>query len=89
MIGVYTLFVILCRYLIDDLKDNNEAINFNRDSVEVQQIRKIILDYVAIVDPNELSCIELELDEIMELWEDRAVGKLDYYNYSLDGDKKK
>lgn len=87
--GLHTLFVILCRYLIDDLKDNNEAINFNRDSVEVQQIRKIILDYVAIVDPNELSCIELELDEIMELWEDRAVGKLDYYNYSLDGDKKK
>lgn len=87
--GLHTLFVILCRYLIEDLKGNSEAINFNADSVEVQQIKKIILEYVAIVDRNELEDVERELDEIMELWEDRAVGELDYYNYSKDGEKKK
>lgn len=87
--GLHALFVILCRYLVDDLKENSEAINFDADSPEVQKIRKIIMDYVAVVDKSELKNVERELAEIMEVWEDRAVGELDYYNYEKSQEKKK
>lgn len=66
--GLHALYVALCRYLIDNLRNNNQAVNFDPNDSEVKAIEKIIIDYVGKVDPNEQAAVAKELEEIKEAW---------------------
>ena len=76
--GLHALFVALCRYLIDGLLLDSNAIRFRKDDTRVIEIKNLILNYVSIVDPSELVAVTSELEEICELWDDKAVGTLSY-----------
>ena len=67
--ALQTLFIILCRYFIDELSDNCNANRFYADMEGVEEIKKYILDYVSIVDPDEYENVEEELIDIIVEWE--------------------
>ena len=67
--GLHALYVSLCRYLIDNLRGNNQAVHYHSSDPEVQKVEKIILDYVKRIDPNELYAVMDELKDIQEAWE--------------------
>ncbi len=76
--GLQALFVTLCRYLIEDLRENNDAKNFNPNSSEIIEIEKIIKEYVEVVDENELDMVIQELQDIEDAWEEKLGGELYY-----------
>lgn len=76
--GLQALFVTLCRYLIDDLRDNSSAKNFDENRSDVRNIEKMIVDYVRRVDERELDDLVYELQDIKLKWQDQAVGELYY-----------
>lgn len=76
--GLQALFVTLCRYLIENLRENDAASNFNKNSKETIMIEKIIKEYVEIVDESELDNVLEELQGIEEVWEDKTGGELYY-----------
>lgn len=76
--GLQALFVTLCRYLVDNLRDNSAASNFNKDSKETIMIEKIIKEYIEIVDERELDNVLDELQDIEEAWQDKTGGELYY-----------
>ena len=79
--ALQALYVILCRNLITNLKEDNDAINYTTDIPELAAIRKYILDYVSIVDPDEYKHVENDIDEIEAEWErkvEASNGKLCY-----------
>lgn len=76
--GLHALYVSLCRYLIENLRGNNQAINYRSDNPEIQKVEKIIIDYVRKVDPNELPAVIKELKDIQEAWDMAATGSLVY-----------
>lgn len=76
--GLHALYVSLCRYLIENLRGNSQAINYRSDNPEVQKVEKIIIDYVKKVDPDELSAVMDELKDIQDAWDIAATGSLVY-----------
>ena len=76
--GLHALYVSLCRYLIENLRSNSQAINYRSDNPEIQKVEKIIIDYVKKVDPNELSAVMDELKDIEDAWDIAATGSLVY-----------
>lgn len=76
--GLQALFVTLCRYLIDNLRENSAAGNFNKDNKEIVMIEKIIKEYVEKVDESELDDVLEELRDIEEAWHDKTGGELYY-----------
>lgn len=76
--GLHALYVSLCRYLIENLRSNNQAINFRSDNPEVQAVEKIIIEYVRRVDPSELDAVIDELKDIQDAWDVAATGSLVY-----------
>lgn len=76
--GLHALYVSLCRYLIENLRGNSQAINYRSDNPEVQKVEKIIIDYVRKVDPDELSAVMDELKDIQDAWDIAATGSLVY-----------
>lgn len=82
--GLHALFVTLCRYLIDDLKNETDAVNFDINSEYVKRIEKIICDYVYKVDPKEIENVKRELTQIEEKWEEQTAGTLCYHKYNYD-----
>ena len=76
--GLHALYVSLCRYLIDNLRGNNQAVNYHSDDPNVQKVEKIIIDYVRKVDPCELSAVMDELKDIEDAWDIAATGSLVY-----------
>lgn len=76
--GLHALYVSLCRYLIENLRGNSQAINYRSDNPEVQRVEKIIIDYVRRVDPNELAAVMDELKDIQNAWNIAATGSLVY-----------
>ncbi len=76
--GLQALFVTLCRYLIDNLRDNGSAANFDKDSREVIEVEKIIKEYVEIVDEAEIDMVLQELQDIEDEWTDKLGGELYY-----------
>ena len=68
----------MCRYLIDDLRDNSSAKNFDENRSDVRNIEKMIVDYVRRVDERELDDLVYELQDIKLKWQDQAVGELYY-----------
>lgn len=76
--GLHALYVALCRYLVDNLRNNGQAINYRSDDPAVQAVEKIIIDYVRKVDPEELSAVMDELNDIQAAWDVAATGALVY-----------
>ena len=79
--GLHALFVALCRYLIQDLRENGQAVNYRSDNPEIRKIERIIVDYVKKVDPDELTAVIHELKDIEDAWESQATDKLVYRGY--------
>lgn len=84
--GLHTLYVALCRYKVDNLRHNAQAVNYCSDDPEVQEIEKIIRDYVGEVDPAELGSVMNELKDIERMWESEAVGSLVYKSWRGEKD---
>lgn len=80
--ALQTLYVILCRYTIPELRGDADAINYKRDIPELENIRNYICGYVNIVDPDELENVKSEIESIEEEWENRVYRreKLKYRN---------
>ena len=76
--GLHALYVSLCRYLVENLRKNNDAINYRSSNPAVQAVEKIIIEYVKRVDPDELSVVIDELNDIKDAWDIAATGSLVY-----------
>ena len=63
---------------------NEKAGNYDPEDPAVKQIRKMILDYVEIVDPEELNAVRSELDDIETEWEYRTTGTLIYTSFKQE-----
>lgn len=70
--GLQAILVMLCRYLIAGLAENNHADRFRADDPAVVAIEREIVDYIATIDEDEAHEAELELDEIARDWQYRA-----------------
>ena len=73
--ALQTLYVILCRYMIPSLFGDKDAINFRRDMPELKAVRDYIFEYVKRVDPDELTSVKHEIEEIEEEWDGRRKHK--------------
>lgn len=70
--ALQTLFVVLCRYYIPELRSDSFAINFNRNLNGIDKIKDYILNYVDRVDPDEYENVEKEIEEIIQEWDSKA-----------------
>lgn len=70
--GLHTFFVMLCRYLVKDLRPNSGASRFHRDMPGVDEVIGYILDRVSVIDPEERDVVKEELEQIAVEWETRA-----------------
>ena len=71
--ALQTLYIILCRYYIDELSNNDCAGKYRKDLKGLDEIRNYILEYVDKVDPDERENVEQELQDIEMEWETLAV----------------
>lgn len=70
--ALQTLYIILCRFYIDELSANDSAGMYRRSIRGLQEVREYIFDYVSIVDPDELKNVQEEITDIEEEWETLA-----------------
>lgn len=78
--GLQALFVTLCRYMCPELLLANESAgNFNPEDSKIKDIKKIIFDYVRVVDERELSNVIRELKDIENKWAVEAQSELWYH----------
>ena len=82
--GLQALYVSLCRYLVENLRKNPQAVNFNSNSTEVKKIEQMIVDYVQKIEPSEIEALKNELKDIAEKWDELAAGNLIYKSYNKD-----
>lgn len=76
------LYVSLCRYLIDDLRENSCAANFDSSEPAVRKVTDIILDYVKKIAPEEVPAVESELEELARVWEEKISSGLVYKDWA-------
>lgn len=67
--ALQTLYIILCRFFIDELSSNDSAGMYNGEIPELQEVREYIFNYVSIVDPDELENVKDEIEDIENEWE--------------------
>lgn len=79
--GLHALYVSLCRYLVPGMLENNSAANYDPENPNVKKIRNLILDYVEIVDPDEMEAVIEEMQDIEEEWNIAATGDLVYRSF--------
>lgn len=77
--GLHTIFVTMCRYSIPGMSTNGAADNFRASMDGVADIKRKIIEHVALVEPEEVKAVELELDQIAIDWENRAGNGLTYF----------
>ena len=70
--ALQTLYIILCRYYINELTDNGSAGKYRRSLQGLKEIREYILKYVSMVDPDEYENVDEELNGIELEWEELA-----------------
>lgn len=70
--ALHTLYIILCRFYIDELMANEAAGNYRRSIRGLDVIKGYILNYVSKVDPDEYENVDEELQEIELEWEELA-----------------
>lgn len=75
--ALQTLYIILCRFYIEELEKNECAGKYRRDLNGLEEIRNYILGHVNIVDPDEYENVEEELREIELEWEELAIDNPD------------
>lgn len=71
--ALQTLYIILCRFYIEMLQQNDCAGKYRRSIKGLEEIRNYILDHVSIVDPDEYENVEEEIREIELEWEELAM----------------
>lgn len=76
--GLQALFITLCRYLIENLRENSSAGNFDIMNPQIIKIERMIKDYVDTVDPDEIDNVLEEIKDIEEAWQDATQGELYY-----------
>lgn len=76
--ALHTVYVMLCRYLVDGLASNDDAGLYRDKKDGVQAIKDYLIDYVTKVDTEEAASVAKELDCISEEWEARATPDLKY-----------
>lgn len=86
--ALHAIYVSLCRYLIENLRENHQAVNFDPNDPKVKNIEKIILDYVQKVDPNEIDSVKHELEIIAQKWGEEAAGNLIYKSWAMNKKEK-
>ena len=80
--ALHTVFVMLCRYLIDGLAKNESASEFKRSLNGVDDVIDYIVSRVRKVDAMEVADVAEELEQIAHEWEERArLGNLVYWDY--------
>lgn len=84
--GLHALYVALCRYLVNSLRSNASAVNYNPENPEVKEIEEYIKEYIRVVDASELKSAEDELRDIKTEWDIEAAGSLEYKSYKGDRD---
>lgn len=67
--ALQALYVILCRYLVKDLRSNKDAKNYKSSLPGLEKVRNYIFDYVSEVDPEELENVKNEIAMIESEWE--------------------
>lgn len=77
--GLHTIFVTMCRYSITGMSANGAADNFRASMNGVEDIKRKIIEHVALVEPEEVKAVRLELDQIAIDWENRAGNGLTYF----------
>ena len=77
--GLHTIFVTMCRYSIPGMSPNRAADDFRVSMNGVSDIKRKIIEHVALVEPEEVKSVELELDQIALDWESRVGNGLTYF----------
>ena len=85
--ALHTVFIMLCRYLVDGLAPNQAASKFDSSSEQVSAVVDYILDYVKKVDPDELDNVKYELECIIGIWEERCGEANLVYKDRANGDR--
>ena len=67
--ALQTLYIILCRYYIDILSDEEGAERYNRNIPGLKEVRDYIYEYVSRVDPDELENVAEDIEDIELEWE--------------------
>ena len=77
--GLHAILVTLVRHLLDNMKENSDASNFDRS--KVVDIKKEILSRAKNIDPIEIDAVERMLDRIIDTWEEikNREGTVYYY----------
>ena len=76
--ALQTVYVMLCRYWIEDLRENTAAKNYKTDDPRLKQVREYILNCVNKIDAQEYENVKKELEKIEEEWEAKCCPNLVY-----------
>lgn len=88
--SLQAIFIALCRFYINELSGNDDAANFDKDNPvyqdEIEKIKDFIVSYVRRIEPQEAEGTAKELDEIIDIWHEKAksVRGLKYKNYKSE-----
>lgn len=85
--ALHAVFISLCRHLIDGIKHNGDAANFDITKDEVSYIMQYLLDYVEKVDKEEHRSTAEDLQDIMYNWDELAEKEDLVYQKSTDATK--
>lgn len=77
--GLHTIFVTMCRYSIPGMAPNEAANNFRISMAGVTDVKRKIIEHIALIEPEEVRAVELELDQIAVDWESRTGNGLTYF----------
>lgn len=79
--ALHGVYISLCRQLIEELRDNGQAGNFNDVISQVKHIEEYIIEVARKIDPQEYENIIVELQQIRETWSELAEDKLIYQKF--------
>ena len=80
--GLQALYVSLCRYLIEELRENERAVEFDHNDPKVKAVEQTILDWIKRIAPSEIDAVKRELLELAHVWSDETDSDLVYKNYT-------
>lgn len=79
--ALHAVYISLCRQLVDQLRNNNDAKNFDITLNQVKEIEKYIKDYVYKVDKEEYDDTMEDLIEVRETWSNMTADNLVYQKF--------
>lgn len=85
--ALHAVYISLCRQLIDELRNNEDASEFDLGIDQLQEIEEYMLDYVASVDPKELEDVKESLNSIKDNWLVNVDDNLIYNSWTKDKGK--